>query len=628
MTRHLKFSQKILLIATLVIVSVFCAFSALNDVRLREDNLQKIEHSTRALAASMAHDIQSWLDGRMILLQGVAEFIGQDPSAHNVLGKLQSQVLMNQFVAAYVGTREGGFQIYPPREMPAGYDSRGRQWYKDAIDHGTAMTEPYVGAGIDYRIITQAATIRSGEQPLGVLGASLSIESISRTINAQVFDGNGYAFLVSKDGKILVHPDSALIGKTLADLFPGSALTLSDGLTEATSLDGPKLVLFSAIKGLPSQDWYIGIALDRHAALASIAAFRHSAIIATLVACLATLLLLCLLIRFLMKPLHSIIHAMEDIAQGDGDLTRRLSTLSNDEFGQLALSFNRFGDRIHASIVEVSSTTHALNNATHRVLSASNSSVEKSEHQSGYTTTVAAAIEELGAAAQEIASSASAASRGASSSKAQIDSTSVLVENTVRAMSRLQANIETTRTQIEDLNTKSANIGKVLEVISTISGKTNLLALNAAIEAARAGEAGRGFAVVADEVRSLAHHTQDATEEIRTVIEALQQGATQAAQTMLHSHEIGSQSVQVATQAGASLLSVVARINEIDEMCLTVAAATEEQTTAVAQLTRDVHEISQLNRHTTDNLSATLKACGELDVEAGRLRRVVDTFKL
>lgn len=626
--RPLTFNQKIVLIASLVIMTVFCAFTVLNDFRLRDDNAQKIEQNTRALAASMAHDIQNWLDGRLTLMKSIAELIGEAPSAPNTLSKLQNKVLMDQFIAAYAGNRDGSFQIYPPREMPADYDARQRQWYKDAIANGSAMTEPYVGVGIDYRIITQAVVIPSGQQTLGVLGASLKIETISQTLNAQAFDGNGYAFLVSKAGKILVHPDKALIGKTLADLFPGNSLTLGDRLAEAQSADGMKFILFSPVKGLPSQDWYIGIVLDKQAALASVSAFRNSAIIATIVAGLATLLLLGLLIRVLMRPLHSISHAMEDIAQGDGDLTRRLSILSKDEFGQLAVSFNRFGDRIHASISEVSSTTHALGEATRRVLSASNSSMEKSEYQSGYTTSVAAAIEQLGAAAQEIASSASAASKGASHARLQIESSCELVENTVIAMSGLQENIQLTRSQIEDLNAKTVDIGKVLEVISTISAKTNLLALNAAIEAARAGEAGRGFAVVADEVRSLAHHTQNATEEIRHVIDALQAGATQASRTMLHSNEIGSQSVLVAKQAGASLVNVVSSIGEIDEMCLTVAAATEEQTTAVDQLTRDVHEISQLTRQTTDNLSATLIACAELDSEAGRLRSVVDTFKL
>lgn len=630
--KPLGFNQKILLSASLVIMLVFGVFCAVNDVRLRHDTLQRIEHSTRNLAGAMAHDIQSWLDGRLLLVKGMAELIGRDsypePVPARLLETLRTPVLQDTFVASYVGTREGAFHIEPPRQMPADYDSRQRPWYKDAIETGAVMTEPYVGVGIDYRVISQAVPIRSGAQVLGVLGVNLSIETIARTLNAQAFEGRGYAFLVNKGGKILVHPDKAMIGKSLTDLFMGQAPALTDRLSEATAADGEKLALFMPIKGLPSQNWYIGIALDKPVALASLAGFRQSAIIATVIAVLVTLLLLGLALRLLMRPLHQISQAMQDIAQGEGDLTRRLTIASQDEFGQLAQGFNRFVDRLHASITEVSSTTSTLKQATRSVLGASNSSVEKARSQAGYTTSIAAAIEELGATAQNIAGSASAASREASEARAQVSSSCALVEDTVSTMRSLQGNIETTRTQIEDLNARSSNIGKVLEVISAVSAKTNLLALNAAIEAARAGDAGRGFAVVADEVRSLAHHTQEATEEIRVVIEALQQGATQAAQTMLVSHEMGSRSVAVATEAGASLQAVVSRIGQIDDVNLTVAAATEEQSTAVEQLNRDVHEISRLNEHSTDNLAATLQACAQLDIEAGKLGAIVDTFRL
>ncbi|WP_109512073.1 methyl-accepting chemotaxis protein [Pseudomonas ovata] len=626
--KPLGFNQKVLLSASLVIMLVFGVFCALNDMRLRHDTLQRLEHSTRNLAGAMAHDIQSWLDGRLLLVKGMAEQLGRDPEPARLLETLRTPVLQETFVASYVGTREGAFHIEPPRQMPADYDSRQRPWYKDAIASGAVMTEPYVGVGIDYRVISQAVPIRAGAQVLGVFGVNLSIETIARTLNAQAFEGRGYAFMVNKDGKILVHPDKAMIGKTLADLFMGQAPALTDQLSEATAADGEKLTLFAPIKGVPSQDWYIGIALDRPVVLASLAAFRQAAIIATVIAVLVTLLLLGLALRVLMKPLRQISQAMQDIAQGEGDLTRRLAIASQDEFGLLAQGFNRFVDRLHASISEVSSTTQTLKQATRSVLGASNSSVEKARSQAGYTTSIAAAIEELGATAQNIAGSASAASREASEARTQVSSSCTLVEDTVSTMRRLQGNIENTRAQIEDLNARSSNIGKVLEVISAVSAKTNLLALNAAIEAARAGDAGRGFAVVADEVRSLAHHTQQATEEIRGVIEALQQGATQAAQTMLVSHDMGSRSVAVATEAGASLQAVVARIGQIDDVNLTVAAATEQQSTAVEQLNRDVHEISRLNEHSTDNLAATLQACAQLDNEAGRLSAIVATFRL
>jgi len=630
--KPLGFNQKILLSASLVIVLVFGVFCALNDVRLRHDTMQRIEHGTRSQAGAMAHDIQSWLEGRLLLVKGVAGLLGRgsdsDLDPDRLLATLRMPVLQDTFVASYVGTRDGAFHIEPPRQMPADYDSRQRPWYKDALETGAVMTEPYVGVGIDYQVISQAVPIRSGNQALGVLGVNLSIETIARTLNAQAFEGRGYAFLVNKEGKILVHPDKAMIGKTLADLFMGQAPALTDRLSEVTSADGVKLTLFMPIKGLPSQNWYIGIALDQPVVLASLTAFRLSAIIATIAAVLVTLLLLGLVLRLLMRPLHQISHAMQDIAQGEGDLTRRLTITSQDELGRLAQGFNRFVDRLHALLSEVSSTTNTLKQATGNVLEASNSSVAKARTQAGYTSSIAAAIEELGATAQNIAGSASVASREASGARRQVSSSCALVEDTVTTMRSLQGNIQTTRAQIEDLNARSADIGKVLEVISAVSAKTNLLALNAAIEAARAGDAGRGFAVVADEVRSLAHHTQEATEEIRVVIEALQQGATHAAQTMLVSHEMGSRSMQVANEAGSSLSAVVSGIGQIDDVSLTVAAATEQQSTAVEQLNRDVHEISRLNEQSSDNLVATLQACAQLDVEVGRLRAVVDTFRL
>lgn len=109
--RQLKFNQKILLIASLVIMTVSCAFTVLNDFRLRGDNAQRIEQNTRALAASMAHDIQNWLDGRLTLMKSIAELMGEDPSAPNILSKLQNKVLMDQFIAAYVGKRDGSLPV-------------------------------------------------------------------------------------------------------------------------------------------------------------------------------------------------------------------------------------------------------------------------------------------------------------------------------------------------------------------------------------------------------------------------------------------------------------------------------------------------------------------------------------
>ncbi|WP_459741105.1 methyl-accepting chemotaxis protein, partial [Pseudomonas aeruginosa] len=147
--------------------------------------------------------------------------------------------------------------------------------------------------------------------------------------------------------------------------------------------------------------------------------------------------LLGMLIRVLMQPLTDMGRAMQDIAQGEGDLTKRLKVTSNDEFGTLANAFNRFVERIHESIREVAGTARQLHDVAQLVVNASNSSMANSDEQSNRTNSVAAAINELGAAAQEIARNAADASHHASDANHQAEDGKQVVEQTIRAMNEL-----------------------------------------------------------------------------------------------------------------------------------------------------------------------------------------------
>ncbi|WP_371365221.1 methyl-accepting chemotaxis protein [Pseudomonas sp. QL9] len=629
MMKNLKFSHKILLAASLVVFTAFALFTLYNDALQRNAIRADLEDYLHEMGEVTASNIQNWLSGRLLLVEQVAQTASRDHSAESLGALLEQKALTSTFNFTYLGQADGSFTMRPNDKMPDGYDPRTRPWYKDALNAGgTTLTEPYVDAATSQLIITVATPAQSAGQTIGVVGGDLSLQAIVQIINSLDFNGMGYAFLVSGDGKVLVAPDKDQVMKNLGEIYPQDTPRIGAGLSETELKGSTRLISFTQVKGLPSVNWYIGLSIDKDKAYAMLSKFRTTAVVAALVAIVAIIFLLGMLIRVLMQPLTAMGRAMQDIAQGEGDLTKRLSVASNDEFGTLANAFNRFVERIHESIREVAGTARQLHDVSQLVVNASNSSMANSDEQATRTNSVAAAINELGAAAQEIARNAADASHHASDASQQAGDGRQVVEQSISAMNLLSEKISYASTHIETLNSRTVNIGQILEVIKGISEQTNLLALNAAIEAARAGEAGRGFAVVADEVRNLAHRAQEAAQQIQGMIEELQVGAREAVTTMSESQRFSQESVEIANRAGQRLASVTGRISEIDAMNQSVATATEEQTAVVDSLNMDITEINTLNQEGVENLQATLRACADLENQAGRLRQLVDSFRI
>ena len=629
MNKNLRFSHKILLAAALIVMAAFASFTLYNDYLQRNAIREDLDNYLNEMGDVTANNIQTWLTGRILLIDNLAQNIAINPEQSTVASLLEQKALTSTFMASYLGDATGSFTIRPDAKMPAGFDPRVRPWYKGAESSSTAtLTEPYIDAATGQTIISIASASKKAGQSVGVVGGDLSLQTLIDTLGARNFDGMGYAFLVSSDGKILVHPDKALVMKTLSEAFPDSTPRISSDFSEVQVNGQTRIVTFTHIKGLPSVNWYIGLSVDKDKAFSMLTEFRASAVIATLIAVAIIIALLGMLIRILIQPLHVMTRAMADIADGEGDLTKRLTIQSNDEFGVLGTAFNRFVERIHGSIREVSSATGQVNEVALRVVAASNSSMFNSDQQASRTNSVAAAINQLGAAAQEIARNAAQASSQASDARSLAEDGQQVVERSIAAMNKLSSMLSASSTNIESLNSKTVNIGQILEVITSISQQTNLLALNAAIEAARAGEAGRGFAVVADEVRNLAHRTQESAQQVQTMIEELQVGARESVSTMSDSQRHSQDSVEIANLAGERLNSVTLRIGEIDGMNQSVATATEEQTAVVESINVDITEINTLNQEGVENLQSTLRACADLEQQAVRLKQLVGNFRI
>jgi methyl-accepting chemotaxis protein len=453
-----------------------------------------------------------------------------------------------------------------------------------------------------------------------------------RLFKANSPEGVGQSFKDNRD------PNGVYVNRDLVKVAKDGThyLQYSSPLPGNTQVLVPKL---GYTEYLPKWDMAVGTSVNLDGIEAQVALVeikvqeRMQGVVLSIVGIAAVVLLVIaaagmLLANTILRPLNLMKANLDDIAAGEGDLTRRLTITSQDELGELAGSFNRFVDKIHGLVRQITEMTSQLTGLVNQVSDQAQRSDQAMERQRHETDQVATAINQMSAAAQEVAKSAQNAAVAAQQTDEEGQAAKRVVAGSIVKIHALVDDIRSSGVSLDSLQKDVSSIVSVLGVIRSIAEQTNLLALNAAIEAARAGEAGRGFAVVADEVRALASRTQISTQEIQGMIDRLQAGTQSAVEAMRRSSEAGDGTSAQANEAGASLDTMAQLIGTINSMNAQIASAAEEQTAVAEEINRSVHQIAVAVDSVADETQLGAQTSRSLADLGQRLGKLVGQFRI
>jgi methyl-accepting chemotaxis protein len=363
--------------------------------------------------------------------------------------------------------------------------------------------------------------------------------------------------------------------------------------------------------------------VDRELATASTIAI--SLTISALVLGVLTALLIA---RSIISPLRAVVNRLRDIAEGEADLTKRVDEARSDELGELGRWFNKFVGNMQTILSQVRGASNDVAAAATEIAASAEEMARGMEQQSGQVAQIGSAMQEMSASVVDVARKSQDATAKADEAGKQAVQGGESVGQTIAGMQSINDAVTSGAQSVGELGKRGEQIGEIIKVINDIADQTNLLALNAAIEAARAGEHGRGFAVVADEVRKLAERTQKATEEVAGSIRAIQDETRVAVDKMQTGTKQVEQGVEQANSAGCTLRTIVESASDVAGMIRSIAAASEQQSTASEQISKNLEAITSVTREATAGADQASQAATELSKKSEQLRGLVSRFKL
>jgi methyl-accepting chemotaxis protein len=334
------------------------------------------------------------------------------------------------------------------------------------------------------------------------------------------------------------------------------------------------------------------------------------------------------ILQSIVTPLAQIQNTLRGIADGEGDLTIALSEDGNDQITSIARAYNRFTQRLSETLTHATSLFVQVDNKSCDLKQSAETALQVSEERAEVFQNISNMIDQIKETETDVKQHTSDSLSLANDAKIKAQESRTSIENTMESTQELSDELEISVKSVVQLESESQNIGAVLDVISGIAEQTNLLALNAAIEAARAGEHGRGFAVVADEVRGLASRTQSSTEEIQSMINKLQQGASDAENRITAGHEKFKLAAEEISLTAESLYSIISCVDDISKTGDLIASSVSSQSDSINVLSGMNIKVATLSQTAASQNQENVHHCEDLVSFADNAKGVISTFKL
>lgn len=472
-------------------------------------------------------------------------------------------------------------------------------------------------------------------------------------LRALRFGSAGYFYIYDDSGLSIFHGvNDSLEGQNKIDMADPNGTKIVVGLLDAAKSGKGSFTYFYRKPGsnelveklgyavmIPNSNWMLGTGAYIDDIEASITEYRQYTqekmneqvgmfLLLAIILALVTGMIVVFASHKMVSPIQNMAESLNDIAKGEGDLTKRLTVSGKDEIAQLGLAFNLFVEKLQAIITEVSGATDEVKGAAKTINDQTVTISNQLYSHNSEVDQIVTAITEMSATANDVAQNTNSVAEATDDASDYVLKAQECVDISLNEVSQLMNQIDSAADNISSLSEQSKKINSVLSVIGGIAEQTNLLALNAAIEAARAGEQGRGFAVVADEVRSLASRTQASTVEINEMLSELHKLVGQAVDAMEQSQKSGVRSVDSSKAISESLGAVTSSVTSINDMSTQIATAATEQSSVTEEINRNITSVQEIVNELLSSSQQAAEVSTSVASSGDYLSTLVSQFKV